>query len=533
MERLFDKKDSLLVHVVQGDLNTCANSHLETDFNVIETVDSTRVDAVGCLENGIAKLEIRNCQNTRCSTIKAALANAAPTCEWAPFRDWALVVMSCWHVMTHPDPAAPSMQPRKNSPSSFTSDASTEFGESLEVAVEFCADLLLRRRWQPDAFGIFEVLLWISMASASVPSPNHTHSTFEDAELEVPTIRDALDSLYHLPVCQHHTEAKDRNGRTPLHLAALNGHLAVTEALVQAGAALAAKDRDERMPSHLAMEQGNLNLLEFLVNNGDVDARDRDGRTLLHSAASQVMALAHIVSKTESKEAPYGTASDPNGSMPLQNGLTLMRAEIVYAYGTVQRPAAEALLSLQADPDAVDRDLRTPLHVVAIRGASLSETIIQILIKGGASVDKKDRDGRTALHLAALGGHLGASKVLTGHGADVLEKDRNDCTALHLAILEGRLEMATYLVEEGADLTSPDRDGHAPLHLAAKNGHLQIAIFLVEKSADIHVMDRDENTALHLTASEGFLDVVKFLVQDGARFSAQNRDEQSPLHVAA
>ncbi|KAI0189843.1 ankyrin repeat-containing domain protein [Xylaria flabelliformis] len=306
------------------------------------------------------------------------------------------------------------------------------------------------------------------------------------------------------------------------------------------------------MPSHLAMEQGNLNLLEFLVNNGDVDARDRDGRTRLHSAASQLMALAHIISKTESKEAPHGAASDPNGSMPLQNGLTLMRADIVHgnitndgskqttqhlkyqgAYGTIQRPSAEALLSLQADPDVVDRDLRTPLHVAAIRGAPLSETIIQILIKGGASVDKRNRDERTALHLAALGGHLGASKVLTGHGTDILEKDRNDCTALHLAILEGRLEVATYLVEEGADLTSPDRDGYALLHLVAKNGHLQIAIFLVEKSADIHVMDRDENTALHLTASEGFLDVVKFLVQNGVRLSAQNRDEQSPLHVAA
>ncbi|TRX98965.1 hypothetical protein FHL15_000307 [Xylaria flabelliformis] len=199
-------------------------------------------------------------------------------------------------------------------------------------------------------------------------------------------------------------EAKDRNGRTPLHLAALNGHLAVAEALVQAGAALTAKERDERMPSRLAMEQGNSNLLEFLVNNGDVDARDRDG------------------SKQKTQHLKYQGA-----------------------YGTVQRPAAEALLSLQADPDAVDRDLRTPLHVETIRGAPMSETIIQTLIKGGASVDKKDRDGRTALHLAALGG----TRVLP----------------------------------------SRDRDGHAPLHLAAKNGHLQIAMFLVETSADIRVTE--------------------------------------------
>ena len=48
------------------------------------------------------------------------------------------------------------------------------------------------------------------------------------------------------------------DGATPLHLSASNGHLAVTVALVEAGAELDAKTIDGSTPLHVAAEGGHL-----------------------------------------------------------------------------------------------------------------------------------------------------------------------------------------------------------------------------------------------------------------------------------
>ena len=74
--------------------------------------------------------------------------------------------------------------------------------------------------------------------------------------------------------------AKDQNGKTPLHYAAWKGHKEIAELLVESGADVNAKrGRSGRTPLHWA---NNKEIAELLIDAGaDVNAEDGDGDTSL------------------------------------------------------------------------------------------------------------------------------------------------------------------------------------------------------------------------------------------------------------
>ena len=75
-------------------------------------------------------------------------------------------------------------------------------------------------------------------------------------------------------------------GWTPLHYAAFEGHLEVTEALVEAGARINDIDNDGKHALLLAAQEGHIAVVETLVNYGAaIDQRSHDGRTALRAAA--------------------------------------------------------------------------------------------------------------------------------------------------------------------------------------------------------------------------------------------------------
>ena len=68
--------------------------------------------------------------------------------------------------------------------------------------------------------------------------------------------------------------------KTPLHLAAVNGHLDVVQYLVEQGANKEATDDCNKTPLFVAAKGGHLEVVQYLVEQGvNKDATDADTRT--------------------------------------------------------------------------------------------------------------------------------------------------------------------------------------------------------------------------------------------------------------
>lgn len=126
---------------------------------------------------------------------------------------------------------------------------------------------------------------------------------------------------------------EDGHGRTPLHVAALNGFTDIVHYLVEQGATINALDKNGNTPLHLAAQYGLKNMVTILIEKGaSLHAKNHVGNTPLHVAVTNgkhngkhdnVRILVHfganIVAKNEQK------------ANPLYEALLLRQADI-YAY---------------------------------------------------------------------------------------------------------------------------------------------------------------------------------------------------------
>ncbi|KAF5618694.1 ankyrin repeat-containing protein [Fusarium sp. NRRL 52700] len=81
-------------------------------------------------------------------------------------------------------------------------------------------------------------------------------------------------------------EAQDREGKIPLHFAALGGHVETLELLIRNGSKVDMSDNHQQTSLHLAALSGHGSIVKTLVNDHDANvmAKDSGGRTALHIA---------------------------------------------------------------------------------------------------------------------------------------------------------------------------------------------------------------------------------------------------------
>ena len=87
-------------------------------------------------------------------------------------------------------------------------------------------------------------------------------------------------------------DAKDKYGRTPLHMTPINGHKEIVELLISKGADVNVRDDlGGRTPLHQAASSGHKvaqQIAELLITKGaDVNAKMEDGRTPLNFTESK------------------------------------------------------------------------------------------------------------------------------------------------------------------------------------------------------------------------------------------------------
>ncbi len=200
---------------------------------------------------------------------------------------------------------------------------------------------------------------------------------------------------------------------------------------------------------------------KYLDREGDIEAADSEGYTLLLSAVAKGNLA--MVSLLLSRGANINAVQTQNFNallLALGNLGALLRTgagEYDAAYKRALRMAGmliEAGIDLTCAKKISDQNA---LH----DAAALSSQLCALIVKRAANefnnvaafLDKADSEGLRALHHAARNGMVSVIKLLLDAGADVNVADNCGFLPLHEAILAKKRDAAICLIEKGSDLT--------------------------------------------------------------------------------
>lgn len=277
---------------------------------------------------------------------------------------------------------------------------------------------------------------------------------------------------------------------------------------ISRGGDINAKNCEGRTPLHIAVERRYEYLAKFLIANGaDVNIKDKSGTSPLYVAASND--YHRIV------------------NLLLDNGAV----EDIYLsvfWGNVD--TVRNYLSIGGNVNAKIGKGDTLLHIAMKRG---DLEIIELLLANGAEVNVRDKEKMTPLHLAALHGYTAIAQQLIDKGARIDTKNSVGATPLYEAVRGGRQEVLELLIAKGADIKVM-LEGRSLLHQAVELGYKNVIKMLIDRGANVNSRDRLlANTPLHNAALINDTSIVQLLIAKGADISATNLLGQTPLQMVA
>ncbi len=221
------------------------------------------------------------------------------------------------------------------------------------------------------------------------------------------------------------------SGCNALHLAALQGHLAVVECLLRRSTI-----------SHNSIITGN--------------SKGFDGYNTLHLAARfghhAVIECLLRQSKIKHDSVIKGNSDGWEGYNALHIAALIGHCKVI-----------GILLQAGADINAKDNNDTTALMRASL--ANKAE-VVEALLQAGANINAKDNHGITALMSAAMKGNGEVIEILLKIHANINAKDKRGLTALMHTTLRGQTETARALVEAGADVNAEDEHNRTALFYA-------------------------------------------------------------------
>lgn len=328
-----------------------------------------------------------------------------------------------------------------------------------------------------------------------------------DKELLEASAEGNLQRVQSALIAKPNLNTRDGLKRTPLFIAAANGHETIVRLLLESGALLEATDNDGATPLHRAAFNGQKDVVRLLLEKGaNREPATKEGCTPLYIAAYK--GHEEVVKLLLNNHANIEATAD-NGSTPLYAAASCGHAEVV-----------RLLLGRRAHREAATiKTGDTPLHIAAILGRA---TIVRLLLEKGANVNARNKEGETPLMHAALFGHMNVALELLAHPhITVNATNPHNRTALELALTVRHFSpVAQLLYRYGAEdfWQQQNRDTFllrvAPTSLqrAAATGNLEI----IENNLKTNPSHENINQALAYATCRGHTVTVNRILQAGA-----------------
>jgi ammonium transporter, Amt family len=292
----------------------------------------------------------------------------------------------------------------------------------------------------------------------------------------------------------------DYDMRSPLHLAAAEGHEHIVKLLLKAGAKINAVDRWGNTPYNDALNHRHAGCVKLLSgssqsNRGHVHVTIGEARKTTSHLSGLDNEKQPLLEMKEGDSGHYGTGEANGGGRERSNSLNAADRAILHA----------------ADEGDIEE--------------------LKRLVRRGANINAKDYDDRSVLHLVCSNGHLKALQLLMASSDLIVDTfDRFGSTPLQDAIHRGHIEIAAILRSAGATVVNCELATRLCTFAAA--GNLLEIKNLEARGSDMNVCDYDGRTALHLAACNNRVDIIRFLLSRGGKVKSRDRYGFTPIDDA-
>ena len=343
--------------------------------------------------------------------------------------------------------------------------------------------------------------------------------------------------------------ARDKFGRTPLHLAAKYGrHNRITD-LIRCGANTSIPDKALATPLHYASGSGHTTVIDALINVSDTEVNliDTNGMSALHyasmagiSSACKRLTEANANSQicdTWGRTAHFMASYSGNKEclqllMPLPDKLVdaFNRSLLHYASSGQTSECLDLLLKNFSDKfDVNQKDLNglTPLHCAASREED-DNRCVDLLLEFGAKPDICDNNGFYALHYAAAAGMTSAvSSLLAAHD---WKKVKMCVCPTHCAAFYGKEEALQKLLESGFQDIGPALEYAI---LKEHNSCVKIILDFLMNVSNLKFSSHIINQSVLVAAQFALHDTLNVLLNYVEHLEISDHRGRTPLMLAA